>query len=100
VSEPRSRLTATVRGGVQGVGYRVFVQEVAHALAVDGWVANLADGSVEVVAEGPAPALERLVDRLREGPPAATVRAVEVRTEPVRGQPAGFAIRSGGHRGD
>jgi acylphosphatase len=100
VIEPRSRLSATVRGGVQGVGYRVFVQGVAHALALDGWVANRSDGSVEVVAEGPAAALERLVDRLREGPPAATVRTVEVHMEPARGQLAGFAIRSGAHRGD
>ena len=63
-------------------------------------MANRADGTVEVVAEGSAAALDRLVDRLHEGPPGALVRAVDVRSEPVRGLAGGFEIRSGDHRGD
>ena len=91
VTGQRSRVRATVHGAVQGVGYRVFVQGVARGLALDGWVANRADGSVDVEAEGPSEALERLVDRLREGPSAASVREVEVHVEPARGLPAGFS---------
>jgi acylphosphatase len=96
----RSRIVATIRGAVQGVGFRWFVQREASALDLEGWVANRADGSVEVVAEGPADAIDRLVDRLHEGPPAALVRVVEVRSEPVRGLSGGFGVRSGDHRGD
>jgi acylphosphatase len=96
----RARLVATVWGAVQGVGFRWFVQREAEALGLAGWVANRADGSVEVVAEGPSPALERLGQRLREGPPSAVIRAVEARVEPARGLPGGFGIRSGAHRGD
>ena len=58
------------------------------------------DGSVRVVAEGPRDDLERLVERLEEGPPAAIVERVLVRWEPARGLPAGFRIESGAHRGD
>ena len=96
----RSRLVATVHGSVQGVGFRVFVQRHANALALDGWVANRSDGSVEVVAEGPPADLDRLVARLREGPRGAAVRGVDVRMDPARGGDRGFIIRTGHHRGD
>ena len=60
-----------------------------------GWVANQSDGSVAVVAEGPAGALEALVAALREGPPGAAVSRVDVRHEPGLGTLASFEIRSG-----
>ena len=100
MSTDRSRLVAVVRGQVQGVGYRWFVEREAAALGLDGWVANQPDGSVEVVAEGAGELLDRLVLALWEGPASAGVRAVEVRLEPARGNIVGFAIRSGAHRGD
>ena len=50
---PRERLHAVVRGTVQGVGFRWFVQRVAARMELQGWVANRSDRSVEVVAEGP-----------------------------------------------
>jgi acylphosphatase len=96
----RERLDASVRGRVQGVGYRVYALREAMALDLDGSVANRADGSVHVVAEGPRDALEALLDRLREGPPAGWVDDVLVRWEPARGLGAGFRIESGHHRGD
>lgn len=96
----RRRLDATVRGRVQGVGYRVFALREAMALDLDGFVANMADGSVRVVAEGPRRELEALVGRLEEGPPAGWVDAVIVRWEPARGIGPGFRIESGAHRGD
>lgn len=95
-----SRLVATVRGYVQGVGFRWFVQREAARLRLDGWVANQSDGSVEVVAEGPHELLDQLVLQLWEGPSGAAVREVQVRWEPARGHLVGFAIRSGAHRGD
>lgn len=67
------RLHATVRGRVQGVSFRWYTRDQATALGLTGWVSNLDDGRVEVVAEGPRPALNRLVDWLRHGPPAARV---------------------------
>jgi acylphosphatase len=97
---PQSRVVATVRGIVQGVGFRWFVQREASRLGVVGWVANLPDGSVEVVAEGDEATLDQLVGRLREGPAASDVRRVDVRREPARGTLVSFGIRSGAHRGD
>jgi acylphosphatase len=85
---------------VQGVGFRVFALREAMARGLDGFVANQADGSVRVVAEGPRRELDDLLDRLREGPPAGWVDDVLTRWEPARGMPGGFRIESGHHRGD
>lgn len=65
-----------VRGRVQGVGFRWFVRKAAGELGLRGSVRNLPDGSVEVIAAGPADALVSLEERLRNGPPAARVSEV------------------------
>lgn len=98
-TSPR-RLVAIVRGRVQGVGYRWFVQREASRLQLDGWVANRPDGGVEVVAEGRPDGLVSLVEALWDGPAGADVRGVEVGHEPARGGLSGFSIRSGAHPGD
>jgi acylphosphatase len=67
-----------VRGRVQGVGFRWFVEREAHILGISGWVRNNHDGSVEVLAQGTRDQLSGLHSRLREGPRAARVDAVEV----------------------
>ena len=67
-----------VRGRVQGVGFRWFVEREAHILGIAGWVRNNHDGSVEVLAQGTRDQLSGLHCRLREGPRAARVDAVEV----------------------
>src|SRR3954463_16525916 len=67
-----------VRGRVQGVGFRWFVEREAHMLAIAGWVRNNHDGSVEVLAQGTRDQLAGLHSRLREGPRAARVDSVEV----------------------
>jgi acylphosphatase len=95
-----TRLVASVRGYVQGVGFRWFVEREAARLGLDGWVANRSDGSVEVVAEGPDELLGQLVLQLWEGPAGSSVSDVEVRHEPARGNILGFTIRSGAHPGD
>jgi acylphosphatase len=66
-----------VRGRVQGVGFSWFVEREAHILGIAGWVRNNADGSVEVLAQGASDQLSGLLSRLREGPRAARVDAVE-----------------------
>ena len=75
-----------VRGRVQGVGFRWFVEREAHMLGIAGWVRNNHDGSVEVLAQGTRDQLSGLHTRLREGPRAARVDAVEVsEANPVAG---------------
>jgi acylphosphatase len=95
-----TRLEATVRGQVQGVGYRYFVLRHAMDLDLRGWVSNESDGSVRLVAEGPRDRLADLEERLREGPPAAVVERVSVVWMPGTGTLGRFGVRSGGHRGD
>jgi acylphosphatase len=71
-----------VSGRVQGVGYRWFAQREAERLSLTGYAANLADGRVEVVAEGEPRALEALEQALARGPRSAQVTGVV--TEPVQ----------------
>ena len=66
-----------VRGRVQGVGFRWFVEREAHLLGIAGWVRNNPDGSVEVLAMGTREQLAGLRSRLREGPRAARVDDVD-----------------------
>jgi acylphosphatase len=66
-----------VRGRVQGVGFRWFVEREAHILGIAGWVRNNPDSSVEVLAMGTKEQLAGLRSRLREGPRAARVDDVE-----------------------
>jgi acylphosphatase len=66
-----------VRGRVQGVGFRGFVEREAHILGIAGWVRNNADGSVEIMAQGTRDQLSGLRSRLREGPRASRVDAVD-----------------------
>ncbi len=73
-----------VRGRVQGVGFRWFVEREARTLGVSGWVRNNADGAVEVLAMGSNEQLQALRDRLQKGPLASRVDAVEeVEAQPV-----------------
>ncbi|HXU14421.1 MAG TPA: acylphosphatase [Terriglobales bacterium] len=75
-----------VRGRVQGVGFRWFVEREAHTLGVAGWVRNNHDGSVEVLAMGTRDQLSGLRSRLQQGPRAARVDDVqEVEAKPVPG---------------
>lgn len=71
------RLHAIVHGLVQGVNFRYYTARQAHALDLTGWVANRPDGTVEVVAEGPRPALKDLLDFLQRGPSHASVERVD-----------------------
>jgi acylphosphatase len=72
------RRRLVVRGLVQGVGYRAFVEEEAEALGLDGWVRNRRDGTVEAVVAGSVEAVEAMVAVCRKGPFAARVDEVAV----------------------
>ncbi len=90
----RAALHCVVYGRVQGVGFRFFVVDEAERLGLVGWVRNRPDGrSVELWAEGPRPALERLQDCVRVGPPGAWVERVECAWVEPTGSYTDFSIR-------
>lgn len=85
------RRRVIVSGRVQGVWFRGSTEAEARAAGVCGWVRNLADGRVEAVFEGPAPAVDALVAFCRRGPRHARVEGVEVFEEAPEGL-AGFRV--------
>ena len=88
---PSHALRAIVRGRVQGVGFRDYVETRARSLGLSGFVRNLPDGrSVEVVAEGARHDLERLVTDLQRGPSSAHITAVDTDWRTPTGAHAGF----------
>jgi acylphosphatase len=88
-----TRLRVRLTGEVQGVGYRAFARHYARTHGVTGYARNLADGSVEVVAEGPRATLEQMLPKLRQGPPFARVDVMTSIWEQATGDFAGFSVR-------
>jgi acylphosphatase len=82
-----------VKGHVHGVGFRHFVERTATVEGLHGWVANRADGAVEVFAEGDRASVDRFEGRLRVGPPKARVDEVWVDEDVPSGRASGFSIR-------
>jgi acylphosphatase len=76
MSSDRTIVHVTVRGRVQGVGYRAWVEDQATLNGLEGWVRNRRDGSVEAVFAGPAQDVAEMVAACRKGPPAARVDAL------------------------
>ena len=87
------RLHAVIYGEVQGVFFRAHTQQKATELGLTGWVMNLSNGNVEVVAEGGKEPLERLLGWLQTGPQAATVKKVEKEWQDATGEFSGFEVR-------
>ena len=86
-------LHAIVRGRVQGVYFRDFVQARAMSLRLTGYVRNLPDmRSVEVVAEGQRERLELLIEQIKKGPRKARVDSVDVQWGEASGQYAQFRV--------
>jgi len=75
-----------IRGDVQGVGFRNFVRRNARKFGVTGWVRNLQEGAVEVVAEGEKMSVEELVEACRRGPIFARVKDVDLSWEDYKGE--------------
>lgn len=67
-----------IRGRVQGVGFRNYIEYKTQQLGVCGWIRNRSDGSVEAVFQGPATAVDAMIEWARRGPRAAQVSSVEV----------------------
>ena len=86
------RIRAIVSGRVQGVSYRASTATVARRLGLAGWVRNVDDGSVELEAEGPDDAVEKLVQWCHQGPPAARVTSVAVEERDATGVGRDFDI--------
>ncbi len=78
---------------VQGVNFRWYTQRRASDLGLTGFVRNLPDGSVEVVAEGPRSSLDSLLDFLHVGPSSAEVESVETRWSSPTGEFSRFEVR-------
>jgi len=87
------RLHAHIKGRVQGVGFRAFVDYHARQLNLNGWVRNRWDGSVEVVAEGNRTVLEKFLALLRDGPRNANVTNLVSSWQPASGEFSGFSVR-------
>ncbi len=83
-----------VSGQVQGVGFRWFVLHRARALGVAGWVRNTRDGRVEFYAQGDPEAVERFVETVGVGPPAAKVAGLVSSAVDVDPTLRGFEIRA------
>ncbi len=88
-----ARAHLLIAGRVQGVGYRAATQDCAAALGLSGWVRNLDDGRVEVLAEGPRAKLETFVGWCWRGPVFAQVTDVNTVWEPARGDLGRFGAR-------
>lgn len=69
--------TGVIGGRVQGVGFRYFAKNSAEELNLTGWVRNLDDGTVEILAIGPIPALEQFMQRLKIGPIGSQVESTK-----------------------
>lgn len=90
------RRRVTIRGEVQGVGYRASMARRARELGLAGWVRNRLDGSVEAAVAGDAAAVETLLRWARRGPPAARVSRVDVEVDTeaqAAGGLTGFELR-------
>jgi len=81
-----------VYGIVQGVFFRAFTRNWASRLGLNGYVKNMPDGSVEIVAEGSEENIKELIGRVKEGPPAASVERIETEWKKPSNQHIGFRI--------
>lgn len=87
-----SRVHVLISGRVQGVGYRYFAERWAGELGLTGWVRNLHDGRVEVVAEGPRSKLDEFLGRLKTGPRLAVVEDFEAVWQEFAGEFDDFRV--------
>ena len=89
---PEARCHAFVVGFVQGVGFRYFVVDAAVQAGAVGWVRNLPDGRVELVAEGSRTGLDALLARVRRGPGGGRVDRVDTVWEEATGEFKRFGL--------
>jgi len=88
----KTRAHVFISGFVQGVGFRFFAILNARKLGVSGFVRNLGDGRVEVVAEGEIEKVKAFIECLRKGPPGANVIRVDINLEKYKREFGDFAV--------
>lgn len=89
----QGRARVIFHGRVQGVNFRAYCAGRAESLGLDGYVQNLADGSVEAVFEGDRSVIEACIEWNKTSQPYALVDSVEVSWHPPRGEFRGFQVR-------
>jgi len=89
----KSRIHVFLSGRVQGVFFRDFTRRWAQILGLTGWVRNVFDGRVEVLAEGEEEKLKMLLEKLKEGPPLARVENMEVSWEDYKAEFNDFTVK-------
>ncbi len=77
----KARAHLFISGKVQGVGYRIFMSEVALTLELTGWVMNIPDTRLEAVFEGDKKSIETAIRKCAEGIPSAVVTGIDVNWE-------------------
>jgi acylphosphatase len=93
VDDRRVRLQAFLGGKVQGVGFRYFVNQLATGQPITGWVRNLIDGRVELVAEGSRTHLEAFLAEVKQGPRGAQVTDVDLNWGDADGSFSSFSVK-------
>jgi acylphosphatase len=92
--QTETRVHVTIKGRVQGVGFRYATADEARRRRLAGWVRNLDSGAVEAVFEGSAATVEDMLQWCEDGPPGAFVRDVRVSWDEPPEHLTGFEIRS------
>jgi acylphosphatase len=87
------RVTLLIKGRVQGVGFRANARRKAAEYGLKGWVRNLQNGDVELIAEGEETLVDRLIEWCYHGPSGAYVRDVKVEKTDATGEFWGFTIK-------
>jgi acylphosphatase len=78
MSETQEIKRLMIRGTVQGIGFRVWIEHQAMSLDLKGWVRNRRDGAVEVLLAGPQPTIAVMIERCWKGPPLAKVKSIDI----------------------
>ena len=86
------RIHAFVSGLVQGISYRYYTKQFADKLGLKGWVKNLPDGRVEVIAEGNEKEINEMIKFLENGPEDAKILDLEIKKEEYKGEFKHFDI--------
>jgi len=95
-SHPKpTRIEAIVNGEVQRVGYRYTVQDIARKLGVKGYVQNMPDGTVKIIAEAPRKTIEKFIKALQIKEPPTNVYQIKVKTTKPTGKFEFFTIKYG-----
>jgi acylphosphatase len=88
----RAALHVFLSGRVQGVAFRYYAEKWALGLGLTGWVRNLPDGRVEILAEGDKENLDQFLERVKQGPRMAQIEKADIEWRDYSGLFSGFEI--------